>query len=119
LWDTVLVHSQAELEMLSQRDINTFKELEKEALRLLPENNVLPVVDQRLYLNKDGSWDARFMMSGYSLGKLSLRDLLKQYVVAVSGVEPTAFQMVNYEAEVLDRLIESLRQSVASLKASY
>src|SRR3989344_8218396 len=104
--------------MLSQRDIDTFKKLEKEALRLLPQNNVLPVVDQRLYLDKDGSWNARFMMSGYSLGKLSLSDLLRQYVFAVSGIVPTDIQMINNEAEVLDRLTEGLKQSVASLKAN-
>ena len=104
--------------MLSQRDINAFKALKTEALRLLPEHTILPVVDQRLYLDKDGSWNARFMMSGYSLGKLSLRDLLKQYVFAVSGIEPTDTQMVNNGAEVLNRLTESLKQSVASLKTN-
>lgn len=102
--------------MLSQKDIDGFEELKQEALRILPKRSILPVVDQCLYLDKDGSWSARFMMSGYSLGKPSLRELLKSYVFAVSGIEPTDEQIEDRESLVLEKMTESLRLAINELK---
>lgn len=109
--------------MLDQKEVNAFvnafeefKRLKRMATKKLPERSILPVVDQRLYLKKDGSWEVRFMMSGYSMVKPLLKDLLKQYVFAVAGIEPTDEQIENAGSVVLERLTESLRQSLDTLQ---
>lgn len=102
--------------MLNQDDIDVFESLKKQAMQSLPERNILPVVNQRLYLSKDGSWHVRFMMTGYSMGKPTMKDLLEQYVFAVSGVEPTNQQVEDAEPIILERLIESMRQAVSTLQ---
>ncbi len=104
--------------MLNQKDINDFETLKQDAMRRLPQRTILPVVNQRLYLNKDGSWDVRFMMSGYSMGKPTLRNLLKQFVFAVSGIQPTDKQVEKAEPMVLERLTESIRQSLGGLQTN-
>ena len=101
--------------MLIPKDVSDFETLKAQAVSFIPENTILPVVEGRLYLNKDGSWHARFMMSGYSLGEPTLRDLLKQYVFAVSGVEPTDEQVENTEPLILERLTYSLDQAISKL----
>lgn len=102
--------------MLNQSNVDVFESLKKQAMQSLPERTILPVVTQGLYLNKDGSWDIRFMMSGYSMDKPTLRDLLKQYVFAVSGVEITDEQVENAEPMILEKLNESLRQAISTLQ---
>ena len=101
--------------MLSSKDVSNFETLKARVISFIPENILLPVVEQRLYLNQDGPWHVRFMMSGYSMGKPTLRDLLKQYVFAVSGMEPTDEQVENAEPLILERLTCSLDQVISKL----
>jgi len=104
--------------MLNQKDVSLFEGLVQEALRNLPERSALPVVHQLLYLHKDGSWGVRSLMSGHSLGRPPLIDLMKHYAFAVSGIDPTVEQIEERGVVVLDRMTESLRQALNELRAT-
>ena len=103
--------------MLNADDVNAFEKLKQEALSLLLllKGDILPVVDQQLYLNKDGMWSTRLGGRNCLLGDLPIRELLKAFVFAVSGIEPTDEQVDDDELLVLERFTDHIRQAVDEL----
>ncbi len=104
--------------MFSLTDLDEFKHLREEVENLIQDNEVLPIVDQALYLRNDGTWDVRFGMSGYTLGLPSIEELLKAYAFASAGVEVTDGQVERNGPIILGKLIGSLKSAIRNYKAN-
>lgn len=100
----------------TQADQRRFKEALNELISLLRDNEIIDVVPERLYVSKAKNWYARFDMSGYSIGKPALNTLLREFVLAATGLVIFANDLKNQESQVCHRLIELIHAAANRLR---